>query len=172
MTAVQVETNATTRSGVDLIRTPADDPITRWWERGSRSAPRAQLLGVCRETLNRLIHLPKGWDGHRALPPTPTAIVVLNGVLEELVDDDGPTPQIAPLPDGGLEVDWLVAGSSLHVYVAPDGHVVELTAEETPGNDVLDGEFPFWDPDVLLLGQAKAFLEKISHYVEARVPTR
>jgi hypothetical protein len=162
--------SATTGPLLRRVGTPAQDAQTQSWERGVRQVSRAQLMDAARAKISRLLQLPPGWNSYRAVSPTPTAGMVLNGILERLLFDDCATPQIAPLPDGGLEVEWLVAGNSVHADVGPDG-VVYMDAH-TPSGEEWSGEFPYWSTDDFLLSQAETFLKKISRDVEIRLLTQ
>jgi hypothetical protein len=42
-------------------------------------------------------------------------------VLNWCILDNGPTPQVAPTPEGNVEVQWLAGGSALSVTVDPSG---------------------------------------------------
>ncbi|HEU5045698.1 MAG TPA: hypothetical protein VFT75_16360 [Nocardioidaceae bacterium] len=114
------------------------------------------------------MQLQSGWDSHRAQPTTPIAAMAANGLLTELVADDGPTPQLAPFPDGGVQIEWLVGGTSLVVDVDADGDVL-ITADEPSGDELFSIEFPFWNPDPVGLDLCRRLLEKMSGMVERRL---
>lgn len=172
MTALQFDNaSATTGQGLTRSWTSTDDPQTQSWDKGAQAISRLQLIGAARQKINRLLRLESGWDGHRAKPPTPIAGMVLNGVLERLLFDDCATPQIAPLPDGGLEVDWLVGGNSVHVEASPEGEVF-LDVHTASGVEEASGEFSYWRIDNHLLGLAETFLHKISQDVKTRLLAR
>lgn len=146
----------------------ASDPATRAWERGARSIPRDYLLGAAREKLSRLLQLPLGWDGHRGSPVTPVVAMVTNALLELLVEDDGPTPQVQPMPDGGVAVDWLAAGASLRVEVERSGGVL-IAADHADGTEEFNAEFPYRTPDIWALERAQVWLQKLASSIESRV---
>jgi hypothetical protein len=163
---VYTYSNATTHAPLPGV-TPRPDPALSAWNR-HRRVPREALLARVEEKLVRLLSLPQGWDGHRAAPTAPLAAAVLNGILDRLVVDDSATPQITPLADGGVQVEWLVAGESLQVDASPAGDLV-LFATDSGGAEIVEGEFNYFQPDPILIDQARVFLEKISHHVENRI---
>jgi hypothetical protein len=168
MTQVLIRGSATTGSLPPTIYTSADDAATRAWERGARVVSKEALLDEAREKLSRLLQLPMGWDGHMGQALAPIAAMAMNGVLTELVRDGGPTPQLAPHPDGGIQVEWLVAGISLQIDVDTMGDVSVVGDE--PGNaELVDGEFPYWAPDNWTLGKCQTLLEKMAGLVEKRL---
>jgi hypothetical protein len=168
MTQVLIHGSATTGFQPPTFHTSADDPATRAWERGAHVVPREALLTEAREKLSRLLGLPSGWDGHTGQALAPVAAMAMNGVLTELVRDDGPTPQLAPLPDGGIQVEWLVAGISLRIDVDTMGDV-SVTGDE-PGNaELFADEFPYWEPDYWVLDKCQTLLEKMAGFVEKRL---
>lgn len=167
MNSVYESSNATVTPQPPVL-TPDDDGPTRAWSRGVGAAPREVLLNSVRRKITRLLVMPFGWDGFRATSISPIAGMVANGVLDLLVSDGAPTPQIAPLADGGLEIEWLVDGTAVQVQVSADGEVLVLV-EAPNGRELLDGSFRYWNTDYMLIGQAKAYLDKMGHEVEFRV---
>jgi hypothetical protein len=164
-----VSASATTVPRLRLVHTSAEDPATRAWERGSRGVPREHLLEAAREKLSRLMRLASGWDGHRGEPTTLIAAMVTNGLLTKLVQDDGPTPQLLPSPDGGVQVEWLVSGFSVHVDVDPAGEVL-AAADEPTGSEIFSDEFPYWAPNAEILARCRVLLREMAEHLERRLP--
>lgn len=157
-----------TRGGADQPQISLTrDPATRAWERGAHRISRDYLLGAAREKLSRLLRLTPGWDGHRAVPVTPIAAMVANALLEILVEDDGPTPQVQPMPDGGVAVDWLAAGNSLRVEVDPVGDVL-MAADRSDGTEEFGSEFQYRAPDGWTIERAQVWLQKLASNIESR----
>lgn len=44
-------------------------------------------------------------------------------LLFEALPDDGPAPQMVPMSDGGLQMEWHVRRLNIEVTVPPDGQV-------------------------------------------------
>lgn len=146
------------------------DPAMGAWERGLSvdDVPRELLLAHARSKVERLMNLSYGWDGHRGSPVTPIAAMAANGVMLRLLFDGAATPQVVPLPDGGLQVEWLVDGNSLVIHVDSAAEVTVL-ATAADGTEIVDGDFLAARPDMFTLDQAKRFLEKMSPHVRVRV---
>lgn len=73
------------------------------------------------QSLNALLALRAGWDGHLASMVTEHAVVSMGEVLRALLTPGSVPPQFVPISNGGVQADWLVAGDSLEVEVGPDG---------------------------------------------------
>jgi hypothetical protein len=89
-------------------------------------------------------------------------------------DDDVATPQIAPTPDGGIDVEWLVSGDSLSVTADLDG--ISIVGQFDNGDYAFE---PYsWDfhgdAEGLrkVLHSASSFLEGISAGIQYRFPVR
>ncbi len=160
--------NATVGLSTEPTTTPANDAVVLAWTRGARLVSSDVLLQAARDKISRLTKLHAGWDGHRGRPVQPVAAMVLNALLGRLLFDDAASPQIAPMADGGIEVEFLVAGRLLHVEIDRDGSILIVAADET-GEEILAGEFEHWAPDFAVVRQAREFLREISGEVEARL---
>jgi hypothetical protein len=88
--------------------------------------------------------------------------------------DDIATPQIAPTPEGGINVEWLVSGDSLSVTTDLDG--VSIVAQFDNGAFAFEPYSWDFDGDVDELCQtlipARQFLEKVSTGIQHRLPLR
>ncbi len=67
--------------------------------------------------LNRLLALPEGWDGFRAMPVTQIAAKVAMTALFEVAHDGSLSPQVVPLVDGGVQLEWHAGGYSLEIEI-------------------------------------------------------
>ncbi|MEV7136728.1 hypothetical protein [Streptomyces tauricus] len=79
-------------------------------------------MGSAVEKINKLLALPKGWDGYRAEPVTIEAGIAMVSVLFSVMDRRSLRPQLFPLANGGIQVEWHVGGSSIEIEVSADGH--------------------------------------------------
>jgi len=97
-----------------------------------------------------LKELPHGWDGFGAVPLTRDALKSCLEILNAIVDlpdssSIGRKLFIAPLPDGGLELDWdFQVENDLMILVPPEGEPVqflqtllELSGEEREREGIL-----------------------------------
>ena len=98
-----------------------------------------------------LEELPYGWDGFGAAPMTKDAIKSCIQLLRAIVDlphcsSIGKKLFIAPLPDGGLELDWdFQVENDLIILVPPEGKPVQFlqtligpSGEEREREGILD----------------------------------
>ncbi|HEY0871691.1 MAG TPA: hypothetical protein VGD55_14930 [Acidothermaceae bacterium] len=92
-------------------------------DRVSRTAVHAAWLSHATDTLNRLLALEQAWDGQRARPVTPAAVTGMIAILAVVMDDDLASPQIFPLPDGGLQAEWHAGGHDVEIEIEGDGAV-------------------------------------------------
>ena len=143
------------------------DPQARSWSRGTRDIGREDLLEAAEAKIRRLVLLPQGWDTYNAVPVAPFAAVVANGVLNRLVFDDCPTPQIAPSPDGSVDIAWLVMGTSIEVQVDVDGGVT-MWGQGPAGEELFASTFTVYAPDDFALDQARVYLDKMGDDVRLR----
>lgn len=159
-----------------------DDAHRRWLARAwqpDRSVTRAQLLTHAQ---NRIAELTNRDAPGRALGWQPVHRVVAQlamSLLEALITgDDLATPQVAPTPEGGINIEWLVSGDALSVTVDLEGLSIEAHLD--------NGEYAFapryWDyganQEALIrelrqvLPIASRFLDKISTGIQHRLPLK
>lgn len=82
--------------------------------------------------LNRLLELPLGWDGRHAARTTYEAVQTTVDVLPAISDEQSIPPQFFPLPDGGIQVEWHVAGAAIEIEIdgAGEAYAVALNADK------------------------------------------
>lgn len=90
------------------------------------------------EKINKLLALPRGWDSYRAEPITVEAAVAMLQILVCVMDRNSLPPQLFPLPDGGLQAEWHVSGSSVEIGVSGDG---QSGSALTDGEEEVETEF-------------------------------
>jgi hypothetical protein len=129
---------------------------------------RESLVRTARAKLDQLGQLKDGWDGDRSRAPEFVSLYVGHGLIQSVVRDNGPTPQITPTPDGGVVVDWLVGGRSVSVLVGPDGHA-DVLAEDGAGRTEFDGDYPWRAPDQRLIERLAAYLDSLAEDLTVRV---
>jgi hypothetical protein len=121
-------------------RLPATQAAEEFYRRGSTATQtreveintsdgwgrtREWLVPYVEERLNELLRLPGGWDGFRARPLTDAAVRSAVLLLFAIANDETLPPQFFPLPDGGVQMEWHVAGESVEIEIdgLGDGHV-------------------------------------------------
>ena len=96
------------------------------------SAPEAPIAPELESKLRDLAALPADWDSYGASPPTPIALAAVRTILGRLslrLAELAPvaTPYaIAPLHDGGMQIEWRSSGASVEVGVDPAGRLAYL----------------------------------------------
>lgn len=81
------------------------------------------VLKAAASQLRALLQLDEGWDGARARKVDQNAAVTSLWVIANLVTDVLVLPQLFPLPDGGIQLEWLIDGNGLEIDVAPTGEI-------------------------------------------------
>jgi hypothetical protein len=122
------------------------------------SQRRAWLASYMEDQLNSLLRLRPGWDGHRALPLTDEAVGSAITVLFALTNDLSLPPQVFPLPDGGLQMEWH-AGQSVEVEIDGAGEAHALIADEA-GALVMNEEL--LPQDDVRFSQVRQAIEQLS----------
>ncbi len=129
------------------------------------------LFNHATQAINRVLELPDGWDGRRARRISPLAAESAVYVLAQLLDAHSAVPQVVPLPDGGLQLEWHAAGNSLEIEIDGEGTAYLLATDEN-GLEVVDATetYPYHSPD---LAAARRFLAALSARVwRAQTETR
>jgi hypothetical protein len=121
---------------------------------------RPPLIRHVERELNRLWALPLHWDGRHAAQLTLAAAQGAVNMLGALLSPDGPPPQFFPLPDGGVQVEWLIADNSIEIEIEGDGSV-QILAMNAAGELIAEGELT--DPDSPeVVARARRFLEELA----------
>jgi hypothetical protein len=85
------------------------------------------------ETVKRLGNMPENWDGFGS-PSLPVRATIAAGYLLSLVSQLTWTPpHIAPVPGGGIQLEWDYDKRSLELEVHPNGDMDFVVAE---GNEI------------------------------------
>lgn len=109
--------------------------------RRSPAPIRSEILDPVLARLDEFATLPANWDSYGATTPTPGALDVARALVvavsEPAVHGDSPVvPEIfAPIPDGGIQVEWQGPAARIEVQVAPDGslgYLIERSGEGEP----------------------------------------
>lgn len=113
-----------------VVRITAPEPMPALRERNLRRVF-ADLMRIAART--------PGWDGGGGQPLSMDALVAAARLVVHLSRHDDLVPHLVPLPTGGVQLEWHVAGNSLEIEVDRRGgaHFLAVTA----GGDVtLDAE--------------------------------
>jgi hypothetical protein len=85
-----------------------------------------------RNRLRSLASYSVGWDGYDGMSPRPDVVAFAWHVVSSVMSDSAPLPQIVPLSDGSLQIEWHTRKLHLEVHVAAPYSVsldVELPAD-------------------------------------------
>jgi hypothetical protein len=125
------------------------------------SLRRTWLAAHLEQQINGLLCLEPGWDGGRARPITDKAVGSAIRVLFAVASDLSLPPQLFPLPDGGLQMEWH-AGRSVEVELDACGDVHVLVTNEigeiVTNEDLAPG-------DVTLLTHLRRVIEDLWVYL-------
>ncbi len=123
----------------EMLSDERPEPVLRVVASEPMSALRERNLRRSLADLERIATRGRGWDGGDGLPLALDALGTAARLLVHLSRDDDLLPHLAPLPTGGVQLEWHVAGHSLEIEVDRRGrpHFLAVTA----GGDVtLDEE--------------------------------
>src|SRR5437660_1648313 len=86
---------------------------------------------VVAERLVRLRLFRSGWDGHQARPISRTVVDYACSLLPQIMvmSPGVPVPFIAPLPSGGLQLEWHRNGWDLEIEIAGPGELYIYSRE-------------------------------------------
>lgn len=68
--------------------------------------------------LEELLSLPPGWDGGRGKPVSVGVAIMARSCIGALAQADLRDPQIVPLADGGLQLEWHSGGFDIEMRIA------------------------------------------------------
>jgi hypothetical protein len=121
-----------------LVRSHTPRGVAGWlenWRTSRRARPTPPALAHVLERISGIADLDEGWDSYGALPPSEVALAKTRWLLNSLQDwlpagipDPGPFA-MAPLSDGGIQLDWERPGLALELEVNPDGSLGYLLVE-------------------------------------------
>jgi hypothetical protein len=93
--------------------------------------------------LDHLLGLEKDWDSYGAAPIEPDTARSALGILSQVMSRQREVPFIAPLNDGGLQIEWtrgdIEVGFITRAFQAPVGFTVSHDEDEDWFLDRSDG---------------------------------
>lgn len=104
-----------------------DEPISSLPVRQTRvrvSNPRSPWVKELENRFNTLTSLRKGWDGYRGLPVSYTCAQFAANMIESLFIKGLPAPQLVPMSDGTLRLEWHMNQYNLEIEVLAPYEVV------------------------------------------------
>lgn len=109
-----------------------DEPISSIPVRQTRvrvSNPRSPWVKELENRFNALTSLRKGWDGYVGLPVSFTCAQFAANVIERLYTDALPPPQLVPMSDGTLRLEWHMNQYDLEIEVLAPYEVVAFRTD-------------------------------------------
>lgn len=99
--------------------------------------------------ITQLCSLPVGWDGEYAQPVSRKAgnkaAYVTYAVSKDYID----LVQFFPLPNGGIQIEFLVGGNELEIEIDENGNAF-VVATDNSGYTKFEGEFELRDSNMLV----------------------
>jgi hypothetical protein len=106
------------------------------WELSHRGWPVAEILLQTAQRLRQLAELAPDWDSYDAAPPSALAIAMASQLLATAGERFGAQAgerlspfAIAPIPDGGVHIEWRAPAREIEVDVGPEGQLGYLFIE-------------------------------------------
>lgn len=128
-----------TTTSNNYVHAPSDARIQVRFE-GEHAPP---WLVQVRDRFDHLLGLEKDWDSYGAAPVENEAVKSALSILERLLRGHDEVPFIAPLADGGVQIEWTHGAIDLGFVVQagrpPKAFVVSDDAEEEWFLDRADG---------------------------------
>jgi hypothetical protein len=94
------------------------------------------------QRLDRLLDLGSAWDGADAQRPDPDAVVTAARVIAQGISAGLPEPELFPVPDGGVQVEWRAGPVELELEIEPGDAGVVFVCDDDQTGQQIDGELP------------------------------
>ena len=117
--------------------------ISTWMANRAPIPPIETLADRSRMAVDELTKLDPGWDGYDGVPVLPRVAKHALRLLEALGAHTQIVPDVVPLSNGGLQLEWYVGIHEIEVEIAPD--CVTRLHRECTGDGILI-EVPIADP--------------------------
>jgi hypothetical protein len=92
--------------------------------------------------LERLLELGSGWDGEDAERLDPDALVTAARVIAQAISAGLPEPELFPVPDGGVQIEWAAGPVELELEIEPGQRGVVFVCDDEQTGQQIDGELP------------------------------
>lgn len=107
-----------------------------------RAADYVELENAVRGRLDELSQLEVGWDGADARPVDRLALDHAWRLAEQSIRADLPAPELFPVPDGGVQLEWHAGPVELEVEIEPGARAVVFVCDDEQSGQQIDGELP------------------------------
>ena len=106
--------------------------------------PRPLWADAAERQLNELLALEPGWDGYRAREVADTAVEATVEVLDRFMNEALEFPDLFPLSDGGIQIEWHADGVDIEIEVSREGDAFVLA---TGPDDTVLAEGELFGPE-------------------------
>lgn len=100
---------------------PVSQAATAMSDRVTVEEPSTQLPAEVQASITEFVDLPQGWDGYDGLPVRFSVAEHARRLLAAISGCTQLVPDVVPLSDGGLQLEWFVGAHEVEVVIAPDG---------------------------------------------------
>jgi hypothetical protein len=114
----------------------------RWDDVTPRGPRLGDGTGQLEARFVELAELREDWDGYGARPVDRHALVVAEKLVRETLRVGWPTPEIFPIPDGGVQLEWSAGSMELELEIEPGGRGVVFVGDDPKSGRRFDGELP------------------------------
>lgn len=161
---------------IPLVEGPAPAPENFAFEVSRRLLEQPWFDDIV-ATIRELLALGTNWDGSDEQAIHPGAVKRAMHILRT-VGEQGPRPNLAPMSDGSVQLEWLYRGQQVRIEVPPDRpaliHVVDPSGRETQLR--ADNQSKLWNEIKarLTIGTAdiKRWAEAATALAQVEDPTR
>lgn len=92
--------------------------------------------------LEELAELSSDWDGYGAQQLDRFALQRALDLVSWVLDRGLPVPQVFPLANGGIQVEWSVESLELDLELEPGGRSAVFVGDDRAFDQQFDGELP------------------------------
>jgi hypothetical protein len=110
----------------------------------TQGQPRPLWADAAERQLNELLALEPGWDGYRAREVADAAVETTVELLDRFMDEAVEFPDLFPLNDGGIQIEWHADDVDIEIEVSPEGDAFVLA---TGPDDALLAEGELFGPE-------------------------
>ena len=100
---------------------PVSQAATAMSDQVTVEEPSPQLPAEVQDSITEFVDLPRGWDGYDGLPVQSSVAEHARRFLSAISGCTQFAPDVVPLSDGGLQLEWFVGTYEVEVVIAPDG---------------------------------------------------
>lgn len=92
--------------------------------------------------LDELTSLTGNWDGEGAQSVDRAALRLAGAVITQALRAGLPEPEIFPVPDGGVQIEWQAGPVELELEIEAGGRVGVFVCDDKQATQQIDGQIP------------------------------